>query len=106
VRTSPRNIGDQVYEDCVTKVSSNQRVARRWPRAHKAEVIVCQTSENDAFVNDVMDYAQFESAAALSTALKTARPDGSYCTIGRAIVILDDEGGARDQAPGSGEVDL
>ena len=37
-----------------------------------------------------MDYAQFESATALSAMLKTAPPDGSYCTIGSAVVTLDD----------------
>jgi hypothetical protein len=37
-----------------------------------------------------MDYAQFESATALSATLKTVPPDGSYCTIGSAVVTLDD----------------
>src|ERR1700748_1777810 len=77
-----QQIGEQVYAGtgCLTKVSSNGRVAHRWPLASKAEIIVCQTSESDAFANYVMDYAQFESAAALSARLKTDPPDGTYCT--------------------------
>jgi hypothetical protein len=86
-----RQIGEQVYADrCLTKVSTNERVVRRWPQASKAEIIVCQSSENDEFANYVMDYAQFASAAALSAKLKTAPPETSYCTIGRAVVTLDD----------------
>jgi hypothetical protein len=90
--SAEQQIGEQVYagDGCLTKVSSNQRVARRWPQASKAEVIVCQTSESDAFANDVMDYAQFESVTALSAMLKTDRPDGAYCTIGSAVVTRDD----------------
>ena len=95
VRSDPKSveqrIGEQVYADsCLTRVSTNQRVVRRWPQASKAEIIVCQTSENDEFANYVMDYAQFESAAALSARLRTAPPDRSYCTIGSAVVTLDD----------------
>ena len=37
-----------------------------------------------------MDYAQFESATALSAILTTDPPNGSYCTIGTAVVTLDD----------------
>lgn len=87
-RTAEQQIGDEVYADasCLTTVSSNQFVARRWPQASKAETIVCETSENDDYPNEIMDYAQFESAALLSATLKTAPPDGSYCTIGSAIV--------------------
>jgi hypothetical protein len=90
--SAEQQIGEQVYagDGCLTKVSSNQRVARRWPRATKAEVIVCQTSENDAFANHVMDYARFESASALSATLKTAPPDGSYCTLSSAVVTVDE----------------
>src|SRR4051812_20352197 len=86
--SAEQQIGEQVYgrDGCLTTVSSNRRLARRWPRASNAEVIVCQTSETDAFANHVMDYAQFESAAALSAMLKAAPPDGSYCTIGTAVV--------------------
>src|SRR4051794_26438626 len=94
-RNDPKNveqqIGEQGYGDsCLTKVSTNERVARRWPGASKADIIVCQTSENDGFANSVMDYAQFESATALSAKLKTGPPEGSYCTIGSAVVTLDD----------------
>jgi hypothetical protein len=91
--SAEQRIGEQVYaaNDCLTTVSANPRVARRWPQASKAEVIVCQTSESDAFANDVMDYAQFESASALAAALKTARPRGSYCTIGSAVVTLGED---------------
>ena len=90
-QSTEQQIGEQVYrENCLTKVSTNERVLRRWPRASKAEIIVCQTSENDEFANYVMDFAQFESAAELSAVLKTAPPDGSYCTIGNAVVTLDD----------------
>src|SRR5689334_557500 len=86
-----QQIGEQVYADhCPSKVSTDERVARRWPQASTAEIIVCQTSENDEFANYVMDYAQFESATALAATLKTAPPDGSYCTIGTAVVNLDD----------------
>jgi hypothetical protein len=86
-----QQIGEQVYsKSCLTKVSPDQRVARRWPQASKAEIIVCQTSENDEFANSVMDYAQFASATALSAALGTTPPDGSYCRIGSAVVTLDD----------------
>jgi len=89
--STEQQIGEQVYgEDCLTKVSTSERVVRRWPRASKAEVIVCQTSESDEFANDVMDYAQFDSATALSAMLRTAPPDGSYCTIGSAVVTVDD----------------
>jgi hypothetical protein len=89
--SAEQQIGEQVYAgDCLTKVSSNQRVARRWPQASKAEVIVCQTSENDDFVNEVMDYARFDSPTARSATIKTAPPDGTYCTIGSAVVTLDD----------------
>jgi hypothetical protein len=86
-----QQIGDQVYSgDCLTKVATNEQVVRRWPQASKAEIIVCQTSENDEFANDVMDYAQFESATALSAMLDSAPPDGSYCTIGSVVVTLED----------------
>jgi hypothetical protein len=90
--SAEQQIGEQVYAGtgCRTTVSSNQRVARRWPQAAKAEVIVCETSESDAFANYVMDYAQMKSATALSAMLETAPPDGSYCTIGSAVVTLDD----------------
>jgi hypothetical protein len=90
--SAEQQIGEQVYAGtgCVTNVSSNQQVARRWPQASKAEVIVCQTSENDEFANYVMDYAQFKSATALSAMLKSAPPDGSYCTIASAVVTLDE----------------
>jgi hypothetical protein len=84
-----KQIGDQVYEGCVTTVSSIDPVARRWPQASKSEVIVCQASENDQTANDVMQYAQFESATALSAALTAAPPDGRYCTISRAVVTED-----------------
>src|SRR4051812_47784910 len=85
-------IGNQVYAGtgCVIKVMTNEGVVRRWPQASKAEMIVCQTSENDQFANDVMDYAQFKSATALSARLKTAPPDGSYCRIGDVVVSLDE----------------
>jgi uncharacterized protein YpuA (DUF1002 family) len=90
-KSAEQQIGEQVYgHNCLTKVSTNERVERRWPQASKAEIIVCQTSENDEFANDVMDYAQFESATALSATLKTAPPDRSYCTIANAVVTLDD----------------
>jgi len=87
-----QQIGNEVYAGtgCVIKVMTNEGVVRRWPQASKAEIIVCQTSENDQFANYVMDYAQFKSAAALSAGLKTAPPDGSYCTIGAAVVSLDE----------------
>jgi hypothetical protein len=83
-----QQIGEQVYAEtgCLTKVSSNQIVARRWPEASKAEIIVCQTSETDEFPNEIMDYAQFASASALSATLKTAPPDGTYCTIKSSVV--------------------
>jgi hypothetical protein len=94
-RSDPKSveqqIGEQLYRGrCLTKVSTNERVVRRWPRASKAEIIVCQSSENDEFANYVMDYAQFDSVAALSAMLKTAPPDASYCTIGSAVVTLDE----------------
>src|SRR3954468_19406451 len=87
-----QQIGNQVYAgtECVIKVMTNEGVVRRWPQASKAEIIVCQTSENDQFANYVMDYAQFKSAAALSAALKRSRLDGSYCTLGPVVVTLDD----------------
>src|SRR4051794_5159796 len=86
-----QQLGEQVYgDDCLTKVSANERVARRWPEASKAEVIVCQTSENDEFANYAMDYARFESVTALSAGLKTAPPHGRYCTIASPVVTLDD----------------
>ena len=87
-----QQIGEQVDvgAGCLTKVSSDQRVARRWPAASKAEIIVCQTSESDEFANYVMDYAQFESATALTATLNTTPPHGNYCTIGNAVVTLDD----------------
>jgi hypothetical protein len=90
-KSPEQQIGEQVYADrCLSKVSTNERVMRRWPQASKAEIIVCQSSEKDEFADYVMDYAQFESAAALSARLKTAPPDGSYCTIGTSVVTLDD----------------
>src|SRR5438045_979187 len=69
-----QQIGNQVYAGtgCVIKVMTNEGVVRRWPQASKAEIIVCQTSENDQFANAVMDYAQFKSATALSATLETA----------------------------------
>jgi hypothetical protein len=89
-----KQIGDQVYENCVTTVSSIKPIARSWPQASKSEVIVCQASENDQTPNDVIDYAQFESTTARSAALKTIPPDGTYCTLGSAVVTegvtLDD----------------
>jgi hypothetical protein len=86
-----QQIGEQVYSDsCQTKVSPNEGVARRWPGASRAEVIVCQTSEDDEFANYVMDYAQFGSAAALSTTLESTPPHGAYCTFGTTVVTLDD----------------
>jgi hypothetical protein len=86
-----QQIGEQVYrDDCLTKVSTNERVVHRWPHASKAEIIVCETSENDPFANYVMDYAQFESTTALSARLKTAPPNSSYCTIASTVVTLDD----------------
>src|SRR3954468_25054289 len=73
-QSAEQQIGEQVFSKyCLTKVSPDARVARRWPQASKAEIIVCQTSENDEFANYVMDYAQFDSATALSAMLKTAR---------------------------------
>ena len=33
-----------------------------------------------------MDYAQYESSAALAAMLKTFPPNGTYCTIGSAVV--------------------
>src|SRR3954468_8904901 len=87
-----QQIGKQVYgEDCLTKVSANGRVARRWPQAAKAEVIVCETSESDAFANDVLDSARFDSAAALAASLRTAPPDGRYCTLASAVVTAGDD---------------
>src|SRR3954452_7258987 len=94
--SSPQNveqqIGNQVYArtGCLIKVMTNEGVVRRWPQASKAEIIVSQTSENDQFASYVLDYAQFESATALSATLKTARPDGRYCTIGTMVVSLDE----------------
>jgi len=87
-----QQIGEQVWgeDGCLTKVSTNERVVRRWPQAAKAEIIVCQTSENDQFANYVMDYAQFASATALSAMLKTAPPHDRYCTIASAVVSFDD----------------
>src|SRR3954466_6967107 len=87
-----QQIGNQGYAGtgCVIKVMTNEGVVRRWPQASKAEIIVCQTSENDQFANYVMDYAQWKSPSARSTVLKAAPPDGSYCTIGSAVVTLDD----------------
>ena len=90
-KSTEQQIGEQVYSDhCLTKVSTNERVVRRWPQASEAEIIVCQTSGNDEFANSVMDYAQFASASALSARLETAPPGSSYCTIGSAVVTLDD----------------
>src|SRR4051812_26181434 len=91
-KSAEQQIGEQVYAGtgCLTTVSSNRQVARRWPQAAKAEIIVCQTSESDQFANYVMDYAQWKSPSARSTVLKAAPPDGSYCTIGSAVVTLDD----------------
>jgi hypothetical protein len=90
-----QQIGEAVYgQDCLTKVSAGERVARRWPQASKAELIVCQTSESDEFANDVMDYAQFASATERSAALKSAPPDGSSCTIANAVVTHDEPLGA------------
>src|SRR3954468_5125575 len=87
-----QQIGNQVYAGtgCLIKVMTNEGVVRRWPQASKAEIIVCQTSENDQFANYVMDYAQFKSAAALSAMLKTAPPHDRYCTIASAVVSFDD----------------
>src|SRR3954470_6382491 len=90
-QSAEQQIGEQVFSKyCLTKVSPDARVARRWPQAAKAEIIVCQTSENDQFANYVMDYAQFASATALSAVLKTAPPHDRYCTIGSAVATLDD----------------
>ena len=87
-----QQIGDQVYagRDCLTKVSTNEQVVRRWPHASKAEIIVCQSSESDDFANYVMEYAQFKSANALSAILKSAPPDRRYCTIAGTVVTFDD----------------
>ena len=91
-KSAEQQIGEQVYagSGCLTKVSTDERVVRRWPQAAKAEIIVCQTSESDEFANDVMDYAQFEDTAALAARLKTAQPDGEYCTIASVVVALYD----------------
>src|SRR5262245_25961156 len=87
-KSAERQIGEQLYTDCgVTTVSSNARAARRWPEASKSEVIVCQASENDPYPNEILDYARFASAGALSAALKAAPPDHTHCTIGSAVVI-------------------
>lgn len=90
--TAERQIGEQVFdESCFIRVSSNKRVARQWPQASKAETISCDTSETDPFPNSLMDYAEFASPAALSTALKAAPPEGMYsCTIGSTVVTLYD----------------
>jgi hypothetical protein len=93
--SAEQEIGEQVWgTGCMTVVSTNERVVRRWPQASKAELITCETSddENDSegFVNHAMDYAQYESPAPLSAMLKTSPPDGTYCTIGSAVVALDD----------------
>jgi hypothetical protein len=86
--------GEQrVYgEDCLTKVSTSERVLRRWPQASKAEVIVCQTSESDEFANAVMDYAQFKSATALSAAASSIR-----VPLGEASGVVFDPGGRRQR---------
>ena len=88
-KSTEQQIGD-AGTGCLTKVSTNGRVVRRWPRVSKAEIIVCQTSGSDEFANYVMDYAQFDSATALSAMLKTAPPSASYCTIGSVVVTRDD----------------
>jgi hypothetical protein len=58
--------------------------------------IVCLSSENDPFVNHLMDYAQYESAAALFAVLERSPPDEPYCTIGNTVVTaFDVPGGFR-----------
>src|SRR4051794_12616761 len=89
-----QQIGEEVFAGsgnrCFVTVSTNEQVARHWPQAFKAEIIVCETSENDPHPNFIMDYARFSSAAELSATLKTAPPTGDYCTIGSAVVTRDD----------------
>jgi hypothetical protein len=89
-----QQIGEQVFagsgDRCFTTVSANEEVARHWPQALKAEIIVCETSENDSYPNYILDYARFSSAAELSATLKAAPPTADYCTIGSAVVTRDD----------------
>lgn len=83
-----QQIGKQAYdESCFVRVSTNEGVARRWPGAVEAELITCDTSENDPFPNQLMDYARYASVAALSDRLETAPPDGRYCTLESAVVV-------------------
>lgn len=83
-----QQIGKQAYdESCSVTVSTNERVVRRWPGAAEAELISCDTSENDPFPNHLMDYARYASEAALAERLKTAPPDDRYCTLGSTVVV-------------------
>ena len=91
-KTPERRIAEQVYDkSCFIRVVPDARVASRWPRASKAEVITCDASKNDSYPIDLMDYAEFASPAALSAALKAAPPEGMYsCTIASTVVTLYD----------------
>jgi hypothetical protein len=59
------------------------------PRS-KAEVIVCQTSESDKFAKRRHGLRAFQARDPLSAMLEIAPPDGSYCTIGSAVVTVED----------------
>jgi hypothetical protein len=85
-----QQIGKQLYADksCYIRVSTNDVVARRWPAAAEAKLISCDTSENAPFPHHLMDYAQYPSTAALSEWLEAASPDGPYCTLQSAVVVL------------------
>src|SRR4051794_23563585 len=87
-----QQVGEQVYgEDCMTKVSANGRVARRWPQAPRAGVIVCDPPESAAFPTDVRASAGSAPPAGLGAILRPPPPDGRYCPPPGGVVTAGDD---------------